>query len=357
MCAASTRCKGGAKASSPARRIRTAGSLNPDGFEVRPQGHSGSVRHQYSVHRNAIPGTFLKHADPKGFGPPNDVPACGNELARSLLAKSATKVLEWWHTARCVFARTSPQKRAASTRAKRDGHARAGCGCNAVPKPASPNRPRYPSFTWPEGASERMRERVSFAADARKRSGVTDHHHLNELLVVDLRAERRRVCASVLRKRAAAHFRRCRRAWPSPSTSASRIISSTSSSVSFSPRFVMTWRSCGVGGPMRIRAPCNRPGCGGARTRCEAARAHLSGGDEAVAVLVKDLERLAQLLLRVGVLRGARRERERARAGTLLLLGPHLHLARHQVQELREVDRAVAVSVHLVAAVAMQHSR
>jgi hypothetical protein len=35
-----------------------------------------------------------------------------------------------------------------------------------------------------------------------------------------------------------------RRACPSPSTSASRIISSTSSSVSFSPRFVMTWRSC-----------------------------------------------------------------------------------------------------------------
>merc|ERR1711862_577864 len=31
--------------------------------------------------------------------------------------------------------------------------------------------------------------------------------------------------------------------WPSPSTSASRIISSTSSSVSFSPKLVITWRS------------------------------------------------------------------------------------------------------------------
>merc|ERR550537_1977948 len=46
--------------------------------------------------------------------------------------------------------------------------------------------------------------------------------------------------------------------------------------------------------------------------------AELSGGDEAVAVLVEHLERLLELLLGVRV----------------------LHLARHEGEELREVDRA-----------------
>lgn len=54
--------------------------------------------------------------------------------------------------------------------------------------------------------------------------------------------------------------------------------------------------------------------------------AQLSRGDEAVAVLVKDLEGLLDLLLRVGV----------------------LHLAGHHGQELGEVDGAVAVGVDLV---------
>jgi hypothetical protein len=51
----------------------------------------------------------------------------------------------------------------------------------------------------------------------------------------------------------------------------------------------------------------------------------LGGRDEAVLVLVEHAERLPELLLRVAV----------------------LHPARHQVQELREVDGAVAVGVHL----------
>merc|ERR1719238_1646969 len=52
----------------------------------------------------------------------------------------------------------------------------------------------------------------------------------------------------------------------------------------------------------------------------------LSGRDEAIAVLVEDLESLLNLLLGVGV----------------------LHLLGHEVQELREVDGARAVGVDLV---------
>jgi len=54
--------------------------------------------------------------------------------------------------------------------------------------------------------------------------------------------------------------------------------------------------------------------------------AELGGGDETIAVLVEDLERLLDLLLGVGV----------------------LHLARHHGQELGEVDGAIAISVNLV---------
>ena len=54
--------------------------------------------------------------------------------------------------------------------------------------------------------------------------------------------------------------------------------------------------------------------------------AELGGGDEAVAVLVEDLEGLEDLLLGVGV----------------------LHLAGHHGEELGEVDGAVAVGVDLV---------
>ena len=51
-----------------------------------------------------------------------------------------------------------------------------------------------------------------------------------------------------------------------------------------------------------------------------------SGRDEAVAVLIKDLEGFLDLLLAVRV----------------------LHFARHHGQEFREIDRAVAVGVHFV---------
>ena len=52
----------------------------------------------------------------------------------------------------------------------------------------------------------------------------------------------------------------------------------------------------------------------------------LGSGDEAVAVLVEHLERLLELLLRVGI----------------------FHLASHEVEKLGEVDGAVAVRVNLV---------
>eukprot|EP00968_Pinguiococcus_pyrenoidosus_P014577 scaffold1313_cov250-Pinguiococcus_pyrenoidosus.AAC.13 len=54
--------------------------------------------------------------------------------------------------------------------------------------------------------------------------------------------------------------------------------------------------------------------------------AQLGGADEAVAVLVEDLKGFEDLLLRVRI----------------------LHLARHHGEELREVDGAVAIRVHLV---------
>lgn len=53
--------------------------------------------------------------------------------------------------------------------------------------------------------------------------------------------------------------------------------------------------------------------------------AYLCGADETIAVLVKDAEGLDDLLLRVCV----------------------LHLARHHVQKLGEVNRSVAIRIHL----------
>jgi hypothetical protein len=54
--------------------------------------------------------------------------------------------------------------------------------------------------------------------------------------------------------------------------------------------------------------------------------AELGSGDETILVLVEHPERLLELFLRVGV----------------------LHLASHEVEELREVDGAIAVSINLV---------
>merc|ERR1719456_2060168 len=54
--------------------------------------------------------------------------------------------------------------------------------------------------------------------------------------------------------------------------------------------------------------------------------AKLGGRDESVAIAVEDLEGLDQLLLGVGV----------------------LHLARHEAQELREIDSTVAIRIDLI---------
>merc|ERR1719191_1832925 len=113
---------------------------------------------------------------------------------------------------------------------------------------------------------------------------------------------------------------------PSPSTSASRIISSTSSSVSFSPKLVITCRSSAAEiKPLPSRSKTLKASMSSSSVSVSFIL-QIRSRDKTIAIAVENFEGFDELFLRISV----------------------LHLAGHQRKEFREIDCSISIGVYLV---------
>ena len=147
----------------PARTNRTSGPLSPNGFEVRPQGHSGSVRHACAgAGAQYLPGRMHKCCD--GFSPAHRPSTCPGHVPAICCGGPRS----WW----ADRAQTRTEARVDTL----------GLGC-----PAARAREGTENPLNARADIYSLRHTVAAVSVCMTLGASLGHHHLDELLIVNLR--------------------------------------------------------------------------------------------------------------------------------------------------------------------------